>query len=77
MLELARAIGYELSPGVAAGTDLAFTLETAPGAPESVTVVGTGIKVQSVPGPGRAAADLRDGRGDRGARRSGTRCRRD
>ena len=29
VLELARAIGYELRPGVAASTDLAFTLETA------------------------------------------------
>ena len=29
VLELARSIGYELRPGVAAGTFLAFTLETA------------------------------------------------
>ena len=33
VLELARAIGYELNPGVAAGTFLAFSVETAPGAP--------------------------------------------
>ena len=49
ILELAREIGYELGPGVAAGTDLVFTLETAPGAPESVRL-GTGVKVQSIPG---------------------------
>ena len=49
ILELAREIGYELGPGAAAGTDLVFTLETAPGAPESVRL-GTGVKVQSIPG---------------------------
>src|SRR5436309_5408770 len=32
VLELARLIGYELRPGVAANTYLAFTLEDAPGA---------------------------------------------
>ena len=32
--ELARTLGYELRPGVAAQVDLAFTVETAPGAPE-------------------------------------------
>jgi hypothetical protein len=47
--ELARAIGYELGPGVAADTRLAFELETAPGAPESA-VLAVGTKVQSVPG---------------------------
>ena len=49
ILELAREIGYELGPGAAAGTDLVFTLETAPGTPESVRL-GTGVKVQSIPG---------------------------
>ena len=49
ILELAREIGYELGPGAAAGADLVFTLETAPGAPESVRL-GTGVKVQSLPG---------------------------
>jgi Baseplate J-like protein len=49
ILELAREIGYELGPGAAAGTDLVFTLETAPGAPDSVRL-GTGVKVQSLPG---------------------------
>ncbi len=50
VLELARAIGYELAPGVAAETVLAFTLETAEGAP-GVVPIGTGTKVQSNPGP--------------------------
>lgn len=55
ILELARSIGYELSPGVAASTYLAFTLEEAPGAPEQatkLTVIDIGTKVQSIPGPG-------------------------
>ena len=50
LLELARLIGYELRPGVAAGTFLAFTMDTSLGAPVSTTVA-TGTKVQSVPGP--------------------------
>jgi baseplate J-like protein len=49
VLELARAIGYELNPGVAASTYLAFTLETAAGAPGRATIA-EGVKVQSVPG---------------------------
>lgn len=48
--ELARLIGYQLGPGVGAQTHLAFTLETTPGAPTSVTLA-PGLKVQSVPGP--------------------------
>jgi Baseplate J-like protein len=51
VLELARAIGYELNPGVAASADLAFEMETAPGAPEVVTLE-VGTRVQSQPGPG-------------------------
>ncbi len=51
LLELGRAIGYQLSPGVAASAYLAFTLEDAPGAPRTATV-DVGTKVQSVPGPG-------------------------
>ena len=47
--ELARLIGYQPSPGVAASTHLAFTMETAPGAPEEVAL-GMGVKVQSIPG---------------------------
>jgi hypothetical protein len=49
VLELAREIGYELGPGAAAATDLVFTLETAPGAPDSVRL-GAGVAVQSLPG---------------------------
>jgi hypothetical protein len=49
VLEMAQAIGYELNPGVAAGTYLAFTLETAKGSPSS-TKIGIGTKAQSVPG---------------------------
>jgi hypothetical protein len=37
ILELARAIGYELNPGVAASTYLVFEVESAPGAPGSAT----------------------------------------
>ena len=54
--ELARLIGYQLAPGVAASTYLAFTLQEVPGNPqlaaEPVTVP-VGSKVQSVPGPGQ------------------------
>jgi predicted phage baseplate assembly protein len=50
ILELARAIGYELNPGVAAGAVLAFTMDGADGSPASV-ILEAGTKVQSVPGP--------------------------
>jgi predicted phage baseplate assembly protein len=49
ILELARTIGYELNPGVAAGAFLAFIAEDAPGAPGRAQVP-IGTKVQSVPG---------------------------
>jgi uncharacterized phage protein gp47/JayE len=52
VLELARMVGHELSPGVAASTFLAFTVEDAPGAPHVVTVP-TRTKVQSIPRPGQ------------------------
>jgi Baseplate J-like protein len=48
VLELARAIGYELGPGVAASVYLSFTIEDAPGAP-GVCVLPKGMQVQSVP----------------------------
>jgi len=51
ILELARSIGYELRPGVAASTYLAFELETAQGAPGYASL-DIGARVQSVPGPG-------------------------
>lgn len=46
ILELARAIGYELDPGVAASTSLALTVEPTI---EKVRIP-KGVKVQSVPG---------------------------
>ncbi|MBD5788253.1 baseplate J/gp47 family protein [Cellulosimicrobium terreum] len=49
--ELARTLGYELRPGVAARTDLAWQVETAPGAPASV-IVPAGTPVQTIPAPG-------------------------
>ena len=48
VLELSGAIGYELNPGVAASTVLAFTTENAPASPESVEVP-SGTQVQSIP----------------------------
>lgn len=48
VLELARAIGYELNPGVAAGTWLSFAVEDAEGAPRRARI-DTGLKVLSVP----------------------------
>ncbi|SYX83999.1 putative baseplate assembly protein [Paenibacillus alvei] len=54
LLELARRIGYELRPGVAANVYLAFTIENAPGAPH-VTTIPVGTQVQSVPDPGEQA----------------------
>ncbi|HYP26685.1 MAG TPA: putative baseplate assembly protein [Blastocatellia bacterium] len=52
VLELARAIGYELNPGVSASTYLAFTLDDLPGAP-TVSEVPKGTRVQSVPPQGK------------------------
>ena len=64
VLELARAIGYELRPGVAASTFLAFTVDDAAphpdggglAAPSSVApgtaTVPAGTKVQSIPAKG-------------------------
>src|SRR5215203_2159031 len=49
LLELARLIGYEPRPGVAASTHLAFKLEDAPGSPRTATI-DAGTKVQSLPG---------------------------
>jgi len=53
--EMARLIGYEPRPGVAAVTFLVFTLQSAPGAPTHAakpSAIAIGTKVQSVPGPG-------------------------
>lgn len=51
LVELARAVGYELRPGVAAETHLAFTVIASPGAPASFPLPA-GTRAQSVPGPG-------------------------
>jgi len=48
ILELARGIGYELDPGVAAGVYLAFSLDTSPGLPDSAQIP-KGVKAQSIP----------------------------
>lgn len=48
LLELARSIGYELRPGVAASTYLMFTMETAAGAPREA-IISARTKAQSVP----------------------------
>jgi hypothetical protein len=50
ILELARAIGYELAPGVSADAWLAFACDVAAGAPET-SRLPAGTQVQSVPGP--------------------------
>lgn len=49
VLELARAIGYELNPGVAASTWLAFNADNSPGSPPSA-IVAKGTQVLSIPG---------------------------
>jgi len=54
LVGLARLIGYQLAPGVAASTRLAFSLDPTPGAPRQVTI-DAGARVQSVPGPGETA----------------------
>jgi predicted phage baseplate assembly protein len=52
ILELARAVGYELRPGVAASTFLAFTLEDSAQSIEK-TIIDIGTKVQSLPAQGQ------------------------
>ncbi len=52
VLELARAIGYELKPGVAASVYLSFTVEDAPGSPR-VCTLAAGTPVQSIPAQGK------------------------
>lgn len=70
ILQLSRLIGYELKPGVAATSYIAFTLDDSPGAlgpllpPNNLTgllqslppvTIDKGVKIQSVPGPGEKA----------------------
>jgi hypothetical protein len=55
---LARLIGYELAPGVAASTWLAFGLQEVPGSPAlsaAPVTLPVGTKVQSVPGQDETA----------------------
>ncbi len=52
VLELARTVGYELRPGVAASVHLVFTVEDAPGAP-GICTLAAGAPVQSVPPQGK------------------------
>ena len=52
VFELARLLGYVPSPGVAASSVLAFTLASAAGSPDNVTI-SAGTRVQSIPGPGQ------------------------
>ena len=53
ILELARAIGYELKPGVAASTYLAFIVEDTPDGPREVKVPQE-AQVMSVPNEGES-----------------------
>ena len=48
VLEMARAIGYELSPGVAASSYLAFTVDDKEGSPKTATIK-VGTQVMSIP----------------------------
>lgn len=49
VMEMGRALGFELSPGLAASAWLAFSVEQATGAPPEV-VIDPGVRVLSVPG---------------------------
>lgn len=51
LAELGRLVGYQPRPGIAATTDLVFTLQVAPGAPAEVRIP-VGTAVQSSPDPG-------------------------
>ena len=52
VLELARTLGYELAPGVAASVYLSFIADSSPGAPP-IVVVPQGTKVQNTPPQGK------------------------
>jgi len=51
VLELARLVGYALRPGVAASVYLAYTLDEKQTDP---TVIASGTRAQSIPGPGES-----------------------
>jgi hypothetical protein len=52
VFELARLVGYQPSPGVAASGLVAFFLNDAPGAPDPV-LIAAASRVQSTPAPGQ------------------------
>lgn len=54
VLELARAAGHELQPGVSAEAHLAFTVEELPSS-GGIAKVPAGTQVESIPGPEQAA----------------------
>lgn len=64
LVQLARTVGYEAQPGLAAGAMLAFTLVQGQGEPPQTVFVPKGTAVQSVPRPrsgyhlGRPTSDL-------------------
>jgi len=58
VLELARLVGYQPRPGVAASVYLAYTID--PGYKEE-TVISAGSRSQSVPGPGETAQSFETG----------------
>lgn len=52
--EQSQLLGYQLGPGLAAATHLAFTVEESPGLPQQAAqpiTLAVGTKVQSIPGP--------------------------
>jgi len=51
LLELAKLVRYNLQPGVAANTMVAFTVDVTPGSPGQA-IINIGTKAQSLPGPG-------------------------
>jgi hypothetical protein len=58
VLEHARLIGYQLSPGVAANTHVEFTMDEALAGvdnPVVETTIAAGVKIQSTPGPDETA----------------------
>lgn len=55
LVALARFLGHEPAPGLAATAFLAWTLEDGPGAPDAV-VIPAGTRVASTPPPGAAPA---------------------
>lgn len=58
ILEHARLIGYQLSPGVAAGAHVEFTMDEPLAAvdnPVVETTIAKGVKIQSTPGPDETA----------------------